>query len=247
MTGGDHGPAWRTIPALAAGLLATMIGALAVLLLPLRGERRRRAVDAILRTWARFWCLATGARITVDGLERLERSATYVVVSNHTSNLDPMIHLAVFGGGLRILAKRELFRVPLLGPAMRAAGLVEVDRRNADQGSINRGVAEAFAAGSSLLVYPEGTFSYETGMRPFKSGAFMIAIAHGVPILPVTLRGVDTVWPAHRLRIRRAEVHITIGTPLPTRHLTPQDAPALTSVARTAITEALTTPLPNGH
>ncbi|GAB2831228.1 hypothetical protein GCM10022221_32590 [Actinocorallia aurea] len=243
MTGGDPSPAWRTVPALTAGVLATIVGAFAVLLLPLRGPRRRVAVDAILRTWARAWCLAAGARITVDGLEKLEPGATYVVVSNHTSNLDPMIHLAIFGGRLRILAKRELFRVPLLGQGMRAAGLVEVDRRNADRGSINRGVAAAFAAGSSLLVYPEGTFSYETGLRPFKPGAFMIAITHGVPVVPVTLRGVDTVWPARRLRIRPARVHVTIGTPLPTKHLTPADAPGLTAATRTTITTTLTTPL----
>ncbi|MDX6744857.1 lysophospholipid acyltransferase family protein [Actinocorallia sp. A-T 12471] len=234
--------AWRTVPALAAGVLATLVGALAVLLLPLRGARRRVAVDAILRVWARFWCLVTGARIEVEGLDRLEPSATYVVVSNHTSNLDPMVHLAVFGGRLRILAKRELFRVPLLGPALRAAGIVEVNRDRADQTAINQGVADAFGSGSSLLVYPEGTFSDEGGMREFKPGAFMIAVTHGVPVVPVALRGVDGVWSVGRWRIRPGVVRVTIGRPLVTKDLTPADVRALSAEARDVIAAALETP-----
>jgi len=219
--------AWRTVPALPAGVLATVVGALVLLVLPRRWRRRRAVTDKVLRTWARICLFVTGTRVRMEGFERLDRSIAHVVVSNHPSNLDPMVHLAVFGSSLRVLAKRELFTVPLLGHALRAAGMVEVDRGNADREAINEEVARALADGVSLLIFPEGTCSPESGMRPFKPGAFVIAVDNGAPVVPVAVEGTGRAWPAGGARIFGGTVRILAGEPLPTEGLGRQDVPGL--------------------
>ena len=78
-------------------------------------------------------------------------------MSDHQSNLDPMVHLRALPLSLRVLAMRELFRIPLLGRAMRTAGMIEVDRDSPDFRQIDQAAARSLAAGHSLLVYPEGT------------------------------------------------------------------------------------------
>ena len=219
--------AWRTVPATAAGVLATVVGALVLLALPRRWRRRRAVTDKVLRTWARTCLFVTGTKVHAEGFERLDRSVAHVVVSNHPSNLDPMVHLAVFGSSLRVLAKRELFAVPLLGHALRAAGMVEVDRGHADREAINEEVARALADGVSLLIFPEGTCSFESGMRPFKPGAFVIAVDNGAPIVPVAVEGTGRAWPAGGARIFGGTVRVLAGEPLSTERLGRQDVPEL--------------------
>ena len=122
---------WRTASTFVAGVLATLAGALLVLF---RGPGRADSAvtDRVVRWWAAVWLRAAGARVVVDGLERVEPAASYVVVSNHQSDLDPMADLRALPLSLRVLAMRELFRIPLFGRTMRAAGMIEVDRASPD-------------------------------------------------------------------------------------------------------------------
>ncbi len=167
--------AWRTVSAFVAGVLATLAGALLVLC---RGPTRADSAvtDRVVRWWAAVWLRAAGARVVVDGLEHVESAAAYVVVSNHQSNLDPMAQLRALPLSLRVLAMRELFQIPLLGRAIRTAGMIEVDRDSPDFRQIDRAAARSLAAGHSLLVYPEGTASPDGTIGDFKDGAFIIAV-----------------------------------------------------------------------
>lgn len=107
----------------------------------------------------RAWLRAAGARVAVHGLEHIRADTTYVVVSNHQSNLDSMVDLRALPLPLRVLAMREQFQIWLLGRAMRTIGMIEVDRDSPDFGKIDQAAARALTAGHSLLVYPEGTTS----------------------------------------------------------------------------------------
>jgi len=112
---------WRTLSAFAACALATVAVALLVWC---RGAARADSAvtDRMVRWWARVWLRASGARVVAGGLESAASAAPCVVVSNHQSNLDPIVHLATLPLSLRVLAKREMFRIWLLGPAMRTIG-----------------------------------------------------------------------------------------------------------------------------
>ena len=225
------------MPAFVVGVLATLAAALLVLC---RGPSRADSAvtDRIVRWWAAVWLRAAGARVTVRGLEHVRPATGYVVVSNHQSSLDPMVHLRALPLSLRVLAKRELFRIWLLGRAMRAIGMIEVDRDSPDFGRIDQAAARSLAAGHSLLAYPEGTTSPDRTIGEFKDGAFIIAVTGQVPVLPVAIDGTCRIWPPGRAAIHGGQVRLVIGTPLPTSGLTHHDIPRLREQARDVIRSA---------
>jgi 1-acyl-sn-glycerol-3-phosphate acyltransferase len=192
----------------------------------------------VVRWWAAVWLHSAGARVVVDGLEHVESAATYVVVSNHQSNLDPMAQLRALPLSLRVLAMRELFQIPLLGRAMRTAGMIEVDRDSPDFRQIDQAAAQSLAAGHSLLVYPEGTTSPDGTIGDFKDGAFIIAVTSQVPIVPLTIHGTCRIWPPGRSAIHGGPVHIVVGSPLLTSGLTHHDIARLREHARDVICSA---------
>jgi len=179
-----------------------------------------------------------GARVVVRGLEHLDPAATYVVVSNHQSSLDPIVHLRMLPLSLRALAMGELFQIPVLGRAMRTTGMIEVDRDCPDFGQIDAAAARSLAAGHSLLVFPEGRISPDGAIGAFKDGAFIIAAANQMPVLPVAIHGTRRIWPPGRRAIRSGQVRITVGRPLPTSHQAGHDAARLRDQARDAIRSA---------
>jgi len=229
--------AWRTVPTFAAGALATVAVALLVWC---RGAARADSAvtDRMVRWWARVWLRAAGARVVAGGLESAVSVAPCVVVSNHQSNLDPIVHLATLPLSLRVLAKREMFRIWLLGPAMRTIGMIEVDRDAPDVGRIDQAAARLLAAGRSLLVYPEGRISPDGTIGDFKDGAFIIAVTSQVPVLPVAIHGTCRIWPPGRRAIRSGQVRIVVARPLSTSRLSHHDVAGLRERARDVICPA---------
>jgi len=225
---------WRTVPTFAAGVLATLVISLLVWC---RGAARANSAvtDRIVRWWAGVWLCAAGARVAVDGLEHLRSAGPCVVVSNHQSSLDPIVQLRALPVSLRVLAMRELFRIPLFGPAMRTIGMIEVDRESPDFREIDTDAARDLAAGHSLLAYPEGRISPDGAIGEFKDGAFVIAVANRVPIVPIAIHGTRLIWPPGRRTIRGGHVRVVAGRPLPTSGLTQDDVARLRDQARDVI------------
>jgi len=228
---------WRTVPTFVAGGLATLAVALLVWC---RGPARADSAvtDRMVRWWAGVWLRAAGARVAVEGLKHARSAAPCAVVSNHQSNLDPIVQLRVLPLSLRVLAKREMFRILLLGPAMRTIGMIEVDRDAPDFRQIDQAAARDLTAGHSLLTYPEGTTSPDGAIREFKDGAFIIAIANQVPVVPVAIDGTCRIWPPGRSAIRGGPVRVVAGRPLQTRGLTQHDVARLREQARDVICSA---------
>jgi len=231
------GLGWRTVPAFVAGVLATLAGALVVYC---RGPARAdtAVTERVVRWWAGGWLRAAGARVVVHGLEHVESAATYVVVSNHQSNLDPMAQLQALPLSLRVLAMRELFRIMVLGRAMRTVGMIEVDRDSPDFRQIDEAAARSLAAGHSLLVYPEGRASPDGTIGGFKDGAFIVAVTNQVPILPVAIHGTCWIWQPGRHAIHSGQVRIAVGRPMQTSGLTHHDIAGLRDQARDVISSA---------
>jgi 1-acyl-sn-glycerol-3-phosphate acyltransferase len=225
---------WRTVPTFVTGALATTATAV---LAWCRGPARAdtAVTDRLVRWWAGVWLRAAGARVAACGGEYLTSAAPCVVVSNHQSSLDPIVALRVLPVSLRVLAMAELFRIPLLGPAMRAIGMIEVDRESPDFGRIDQAAARDLAAGHSLLAYPEGRISPDGVIGEFKDGAFIIAIANQVPVVPVAIHGTRWIWPPGRKAIRSGHVRIVAGKPLQTSGLTQGEIAGLREQAREVI------------
>lgn len=208
------------------------VGAVVVIALVADGPRPSRVVDGLMRGWARCWLRPAGVRLEVVGRERIRPGAAYIVVSNHQSNLDPMVHLAALRIPMRFLAMRELFDLPVLGAVLRRLGMIEVDRSDPDGRAIAEGTARALSAGTSVLVYPEGGTAGDGVVGRFRSGAFRLAIAHAAPVLPVATSGTRDVWPTDRNAIRSAAVRVVVGEPIATSGLSDADVAALRDSVR---------------
>jgi 1-acyl-sn-glycerol-3-phosphate acyltransferase len=220
----------RTLLTLFSGCVATIVlGSAAAVIGHVRPSSP--LVQRIVVAWSRAWLVPAGVRLEVEGAEHVDPDASYVVTANHLSNIDVMVCFVALPVPIRYLAKRELFSVPVLAQAMRAIGIVEVDRRNAGSPnileSVNRQSRAVIDRGHSLIIYPEGTRSRTGELRPFKKGAFTMAIQAGMPVLPVTIHGTREIWKPMTPWIRPGTVRVVIDRPIPTSGMGRSDAEAL--------------------
>jgi 1-acyl-sn-glycerol-3-phosphate acyltransferase len=180
------------------------------------GRLRKDTVDERLASWSAKVVKDTRMRLTVRGEEHYDRSRTYLVMSNHQSHYDVPVLFHVLGPNLRMVAKTELFRIPIFGPAIRAAGFIELDRSDRASALANLDTARrALADGTNVWIAPEGTRSRTGDLRPFKRGPFYLALDSGLPILPVSIQGTRHVLPAGTMRSSAdVSVRVTIHAPL---------------------------------
>lgn len=179
-----------------------------------------------------------GVRVKTVGRESLDPAATYIFMSNHVSNLDPPILVPLIPRRTSVLVKKELFRVPILGYAMRLASLVPVDRSNREAAIASlRAASEVLARGIPMTIFVEGTRSFDGRLLPFKKGPFYLAMESGAPVVPVTIVGTHHVLPKRRSSIRAGEVSVVFHPPLDPRQFSDRDA--LLAAVRDSIASAL--------
>lgn len=179
-------------------------------------DKRGRTQHAIARFWARTLLAISGARIHIEGLEKLNPATAYVLVANHTSYMDtPVVLLLPLQ--IRFFAKEGLFRIPLLGGHLRRAGHFPVPRSNprASLKSLTEAARLVRERGVSVLLFPEGGRSSD-GLRDFKEGAAYLAIKAGVPIVPIGITGTGPLLPMGSIHVRPHAVTVRIGDPIPT-------------------------------
>ena len=160
-----------------------------------RGTVTKEICDERLQGWSQ--AVVDNARISLDvrGREHLRRGETYLVMSNHQSLYDIPVLFHVIGPNVRMITKKELFRVPIFGGALAAAGFIAIDRsdRNHAIRSLDRARA-LMSSGTHVWIAPEGTRSRSGQLLPFKKGAFYLAFEAELPILPVTVTRRATRW-----------------------------------------------------
>lgn len=180
----------------------------------LRGTLTPEASDRRLEHWARRVLAQADVELDVTGT--LPSGGPFVVMSNHASFLDIPVVYRLFGGHLRMVAKKELFAIPVFGRAMRGAGFVRVDRQNRGEAIRSFEVArEQMRGGISIWIAPEGTRSDGRTLGPLKKGGFLLALQTGCAIVPLTLRGTQRVLPRGTLALRPSQrVGVTIHQPI---------------------------------
>jgi 1-acyl-sn-glycerol-3-phosphate acyltransferase len=156
-----------------------------------------------------------GVRVRVVGLDKLDKGRAYIFMSNHASNVDPPILIPLIPGRTSVLVKKELFRYPVLGKAMRMGSLVPVDRGNRDAGiAAVREAAEVMRQGINMTIYVEGHRSSDGKMLPFKKGPFYLAMECGIPVVPVTIAGSHDVMPKGRFALKAGTVSVIFHDPI---------------------------------
>jgi 1-acyl-sn-glycerol-3-phosphate acyltransferase len=162
-----------------------------------------------------------GIRVRAEGLENVPKGVC-ILAANHISAIDPLTFIPVIPRRVAILAKKELFRIPILSRAMRLAQFVAVDRADRESAAASVEVAvQRLKQGLSLAVYPEGTRSPDGRLRPFKRGTFVMAISAGVPIVPVSIAGAQKLMQKGSWMIRAGEVVIRFGPAVDASEYTP--------------------------
>ncbi|MCU0295631.1 MAG: 1-acyl-sn-glycerol-3-phosphate acyltransferase [Candidatus Nanopelagicales bacterium] len=175
-------------------------------------DRRGRVLHLFTCFWASLYTwLNLAWRVTIHGREHIRPDTTYVFVANHLSLLDILVLFRLFTD-FKWVSKAEIFRIPVIGWNMRMNRYIRLQRGNRD--SVVRMMAQcdqALARGSSLMMFPEGTRSATGELKAFKTGAFELAVAAQVPIVPIAIEGTNDALPKHGFVLRgRHEITVTV-------------------------------------
>jgi len=187
--------------------------------------------------WSRDILRAAGTPVIAEGLENIPRDRPVMYASNHSSMFDIWALLATLPGSVRFVAKRELFRIPLLGRAMLAVGHVPIDRaaRKKAFEAYDEAARTIQRGTSSIGVFPEGTRSRTGELLPFKNAPFGLAIAAHVPIVPVYVHHTFEILPKGAWRLRPRPIQLLVAPPISTTGLCPEDRERLRDEVRAAM------------
>jgi 1-acyl-sn-glycerol-3-phosphate acyltransferase len=225
---------------IAVGISTTIIG-LAVIVAGLLGvdDNEGGIFDNAPRWWSAVVLWAAGVKVRVHGLENAARGEPYIFASNHVSWFDvPALARAL--PRHKFVAKAELFKVPIFGKAMRAAGMVEIQRENRKAAfGAYEVAADRIKHGNSVVVFPEGTRGYAYALRPFKKGPFVLAIAAGVPIVPVIVHGTIEILGKGSLWAHPGTIDVHLLEPVSTVGVDYDHREALMQAVRTRMADAM--------
>jgi 1-acyl-sn-glycerol-3-phosphate acyltransferase len=155
-----------------------------------------------------------GIHIRAEGVENIPVGVC-IFASNHASNIDPVAMVPHIPRRVALLAKKEVFQIPILSKALHLAKLVPVDRADKEAAAESVDVAVKYLKeGLSFLVYPEGTRSPDGRLLPFKKGTFVMAIRAGVPIVPISLAGTQRLMRKGDWTIHPGAVVVRFGPPV---------------------------------
>jgi 1-acyl-sn-glycerol-3-phosphate acyltransferase len=215
--------------------LAVLATAVLTTLASLVGLARPGAVPAFSRFWSRLLLRTFRVDVATRGLEHLPAAAA-VYAANHSSSLDILVVLAELPVDVKIIYKKSLSYVPLLGWSIALAGHIPIDRSNPFRA--RRSLDEAarrIRGGTSVLVFPEGTRSPDGVVRHFKRGSFSLAIEAGVPVVPVSLAGVKARVPRGLVSLRPGRVELRVHPAIPVAGRSADEAQALAEQTRLVV------------
>ncbi len=231
----------RALLVIPFALLLTLFISIVTLFRTLVLRKDAASVQGLAAWWAKSICTAGGVVVSVTGTEKLDSEKPYIFAANHQSQFDIFALQGFLGVDFRWLAKKELFQVPIWGPAMRKAGYIPVDRSHGRQALKSLGeAAQKIAAGTSVIIFPEGTRSKDGKIKDFKAGAMILAIKSGVEIVPVAIDGTYEILPKGKLLMKPGNVAIRVGNPIATKDCTSKDKHTLAQFLQKEVTELLT-------
>ncbi len=182
-----------------------------------------------------------GIRFEVSGRDRFDPRAQYVFMPNHVSFLDGPLMFLIIPQMTRVIMKKKVFGIPIVGWAMHRVGFIPVTRRGREEGrrSIEKATRLMRERGYSFLIFPEGTRSLDGKLGALRRGGFFLAVNGGAPIVPVTIRGALELMPKGRFKARRGTVDVVFHEPIAIEGRTAEDIPGLQDRVAAAIRSGL--------
>lgn len=219
---------WATLWYGTLVILASLLGV---------GRKPGGFMDTVGRRWARLLLRAADVRVSVEGVEHLAPTGPQIIAANHQSFFDILAILAELPVPVKFVAKKELYRVPVFGGALKGLGHIRIDRQHLREalGAYAIAARELVERRASLLVFVEGTRSRTGMLLPFKKGPFVLAIESRTPIIPAYVAGTFGILPKGSMVVHPSPITIFLGAPVATAGLTPDDRDALVRRVRDAV------------
>jgi 1-acyl-sn-glycerol-3-phosphate acyltransferase len=201
-------------------------------------DRSGRIQHWFARMWAKMILATVGCRAKVINPEKLDVGGPAVYVVNHLSALDIPTLYAALPFQFRIMAKKELFRYPVLGWHLTRSGQIPIDRDNA-RSSLKSlmSASNALKRGMSLVVFPEGGRSASGQLQPFLGGSFYVAIKAQTPVVPMAVIGTYEALPMNSFHIVPRPLQLVVGDAISTAGLAPREMDKLAAIAEAAVGE----------
>lgn len=181
------------------------------------------------------WSL--GLRLQISGLDGLDKKKAYVFMPNHISFLDGPLMFLIIPRYMRIIFKKEILRIPVVGWAMKIAEFIPVDRKGSQSGRkcVERATRLILEKGYDFLIFPEGTRSLDGKLRPFKRGGFFLAIKGKTDIVPVSIQGTFEIMPKGQFSVRKGLIKVVFHRAISVKDYTIDNLPTLLEKVRFAI------------
>lgn len=161
-----------------------------------------------------WWFCRLLFKIEFHGVENIPSDGPCIITPNHVSYGDPVWITIPVRRRIYYMAWDKPFRIPVFGLLMRMFGAFPVNLDVAADASAQREAIELLRKGRALVMFPEGGRTRTGKLMPFKMGAFRLALAHGVPIVPVSIKGAGKIWPVGRMLPRPGKLTVTYHPPI---------------------------------
>jgi len=183
-----------------------------------------------------------GIRIEVTGSDVVEKNKSYIFMSNHVSFLDGPLLFFVIPLPIRVILKKEIFRIPVIGFGMKQVDFVSVDRKGIRGGkkSIDLAARLMKEKGHSFLIFPEGTRSRNGKLQEFRRGGFFLAATSQSAIIPVSILGTYELMPKGRFFVKRGKIKVIFHPPISAQGYHKENLPVLLEKVRNAIQSGIT-------
>jgi 1-acyl-sn-glycerol-3-phosphate acyltransferase len=225
----------RSVFLVTASVLITAFFSTCCVIFSLLGASEN-SIHKVARTWATILLKISNVQVSVHGTEHISTEQPQIFMSNHQSDFDILIVLAYLPGQFRWIAKKELFRIPVFGKAMKNAGYIEIDRQNHERALQNLAeAARKIREGKSVMSFPEGTRTVDGTIKAFKKGMFHLALQAGVPIVPITIIGASEIMPKRSLQINPGRITMIIDRPIDVTAYSEDSRPELIERVRMVI------------
>lgn len=171
----------------------------------------------LMGKWAmRLGQFILGFHLEVTGVEHIDNKTSYVFMANHLSFIDGPLLFMLIPQPARVLLKKEVFRIPIIGLGMRHIGFIPVDRKRLKGGkkSIDKASRLMKERGYSFLIFPEGTRSHDGNLQSFKRGGFFLALESQAPILPIAIKGTFELMPKGSFLVKTGNIQVKFNPPV---------------------------------
>jgi 1-acyl-sn-glycerol-3-phosphate acyltransferase len=203
-------------------------------------DRSGRWFSVFEKTWVNWLLRTNGIQLNVQGLENLEKSHSYIFISNHMSILDILGIISALPFPVRFIAKRSLMWFPIFGWSLYLSGHILIDRDSAQSAVKSlKQAASLLKNGTSIMVFAEGTRSPDGQVKEFKGGAFLLALKARAAVVPVSISGTYEMLPRTGWCLWPGTIKIYVDRPILTQGLSQRQARPLMEQVREKIIQNL--------